>query len=99
MASDPQWEGITPEQIAQLLKSQGVRAMIVQRTNQLCDAANSIDPTPPNRGKIQNPNFGVYISDAGDRVRGYVHPLGRTGIHIEAGESVLLKAIAGMPKQ
>lgn len=85
---------ITPAQIEALLHSPGVRERITQLTHQLCDAANSIDPTPANKGKVQNPNFGVYISSAGNRVRGYVHPLGKTGLHVEAGHSVLFKAIA-----
>jgi hypothetical protein len=84
----------TPELHNWLLHNPGTVARITKITNALCDAANDMDPSPPNSGKIQNPNFGVYISEAGDRVRGYVHPLGRTGLHIEAGHSVLLKAIS-----
>jgi|SRR5438270_13943153 len=96
---DPEWKWDSPELHDWLLRNPGTVARITALVNQLCDAANSIDPTPRNKGKVQKPNFGVYISEAGDRVRGYVHPLGRTGLHVEAGHAVLFKAIGTMGSQ
>lgn len=96
---DPEWKLDSPELHDWLLKNPATVARITDLANKLCDAANAIDPSPPNKGKTQKPNFGVYVSEAGNRVRGYVHPIGRTGLHVEAGHAVILKAIGVLGAQ
>lgn len=87
------WEPMTSEQRDKLLHHPAVKAKVTAIATQLAAAANTMASevvAPSQKGKD---NFGVYVSDAGTRVRAYVHPLGHTGIHIEQGHSVLLKAI------
>ena len=99
MAED--WPGMTPEQIQQLLHSPEIVAKITALANQLCDAANSMDPTPANTKKSHGPNFAVTVQNnpGTRRPRAYVRPVGKTGLHVEGGQSVLLKAIGTMGPQ
>lgn len=101
MADHPQWPGISSEQIQQLLHSPEIVAQITALANKLCDAANSIDPTPANSKKQHGPNFAVTVQNSPStrRPRAYVRPVGKTGLHVEAGQSVLMKAIGTMEPQ
>jgi hypothetical protein len=96
---DDDWQGMTSEDREKLLRHPGTAARLKQIAQQLADSANSMAAQFNRPSEAGNDNFGVYVTPGGTRARAYVHPLGRTGIHVEQGESVLLKAIAGLPKQ
>lgn len=86
---------VDSEQLDKLLHSAGVVDKITGIANQLCAAANQMASQVVRPSQQDKDNFGVYVAAAGGtRARAYVHPLGLTGIHIEAGNSVLLKAIS-----
>lgn len=57
--------------------------------------------TEKQAAKAQADNFAVVVQDdpGTQRPRAYVHPVGETGLHVEAGESVLFKAMATMDRQ
>lgn len=84
---------IDSEQLDKLLHSAGVEAKVTDIANQIADAANGMARAVVKPSQRDKDNFGVYVSGSGTRVRAYIHPLGHTGIHIEEGHSVMLKAI------
>ena len=98
MADEPNWEPMTPEQHRQLRHHPVIVDRITALAHQLCNAANAMDPTPKNQGKEQTANFAVVVQNepGTQRPRAYVHPVGRTGLHVEAGHSVLLKALGSI---
>jgi hypothetical protein len=57
--------------------------------------------TEKQSAKAQLDNFAVVVQDDTDtqRPRAYVHPVGKTGLRVEAGESVLFKALSTMDRQ
>jgi hypothetical protein len=84
---------IDSEALNKLLHSAGVETKVTGIAEKLASAANDMARAVVKSPKSDQDNFGVYVSGVGTRVRAYVHPLGKTGIHIEQGESVLLKSI------
>jgi hypothetical protein len=86
-------------ELDKLLHAAGIVKKVSGIAQRVADAANAMSYQYNRPSEAGRQNFGVYVTTGGTRARAYVHPLGRTGIHIEQGESVLLKAIAGMPKQ
>lgn len=84
---------IDSEQLDKLLHSQAVIDKVTELANQLATAANAMASEVVQPSQQGKDNFGVYVSSAPSRARAYVHPLGHTGIRIEQGHAVLLKAI------
>lgn len=98
---------MTPEQHRQILHHPAVVAKITELANRLCDNANAIakdvrkaekHTTQTQIQKASVDQFAVVVQDnpESQRPRAYVRPVGKTGLHIEAGHSVLFKAIASV---
>jgi hypothetical protein len=89
---------LTRKQINALLHSPATVAAVTKLANRLCDSANAMS-ADLNRPSAQGrPNYGVYVKNdpQSKRARAFVHPLGRTGIHVEAAQSAMLKSIGGL---
>lgn len=108
MAGD-EWE-MTEEQHRQLRHHPVIVAQITKIAHQLCDSANAIarDVRSTEKHRTQNmieksqaDQFTVVVKNKPEttRPRAYVKPVGNTGLRIEAGHSVLFKAMSALDRQ
>lgn len=92
------WPGITLEQLRKLRHHPTVVERCVQQAQQLVDQCNAAAAQYNRPSEKGNPNYGITLQNSPhtQRARVFVHPLGRTGIHVEQAQSVLLKMAGSM---
>lgn len=98
MAEDDWNNPITPEQLRKLRHLPKVVKHCTAVAKEIADAANQAAAQYNRPSQAGNPNYGIVVRDSDDteRARVYVRPMGRTGIHVEQAESVLLKIAGSM---
>lgn len=86
---------LSEEDLKKIREHDAVKKRCYSVGHQLADHANEMARAVSRPSERDRDNFGVYIvkQPGGGGPKCWVHPLGKTGIHIEAAHSVLLKAI------
>ena len=108
--ADDKYEAFTPEQLRQLRHHPAIVAKITEIARRYCANANAIardvraeevHVSEKQKQKAAADQFEVVVQNHmnTERPRAYVRPVGKTGMHVEAGHSVLFKAIATMGGQ
>ena len=95
---DDYQSGITPEMLRKLRHHPAVVQRCTAIAEEMAAQANLASAGYNRPSEKGNPNFGVTLQNTPHtkRARVFVRPLGRTGIHVEQAESVLLKIAGSM---
>jgi len=84
----------SPDDIKKVEQHDAVRARVIDVAKQLTDAANKMAIEVQRPSERDRDSFTWHLVKHPDVTRAWVMAKGRTGIHVEAGHSVLLKAIS-----